>query len=56
MSSPNRMLDCITSGLVNQSKAGKSFFILHLNAEPLIFIPVLQSSTTPNYIDNNKLI
>lgn len=36
------MLDSLTSGLIDESKAGKALFILHSCTELLIFDPVLE--------------
>lgn len=41
MSSTNGVLDGLTSGLIDQSKAGKALFILHSYAVLFIFDPVL---------------
>lgn len=43
MSGSSGVFDGLTSGFVNQSKAGKPIFILHSCAVLLIFVPVLKS-------------
>jgi hypothetical protein len=51
MSGSNGVLDGLTSGFVNKSKAGKALFILHPCAVLLIFVPVLKPNpdeTKPN--------
>ena len=48
------MLDGLTSGLIDQSKAGKTLFILHSYAELFISDPVLQTTITQITDPTNK--
>lgn len=42
MRSSNGMFNGLTSGFINQGKAGETHFIFHSCAELLIFVPVLK--------------
>lgn len=56
MRSSNGMFNGLTSGFINQRKAGETHFILHTCAEFLIFVPVLELIRGIRWSKNNFTI
>ena len=53
MRSSNGMFNGLTSGFINQRKAGETHFIFHTCAELLIFVPVLEFIRGIRWSKNN---